>query len=615
MAARLLRQEFPRAEVDEVYDQAGFERTLHRGGYAAVVTDYQMRWTDGIAVLKAAKSRWPDCPVVLFTSSGSEEVAVEAMKAGADDYVIKNTRHMVRLPHAVRHAIERETARRRLAEVEAHLQGLTDALDVGVFRATPEGRLLTCNPAFLRIVGQATLDEARAVRLNGLLRPADRTPAVRDGQDGRVMAPREHQVRRPDGSTVWVRVSERLANEGGQPVIDGLVEDVTARKALEDALRARTEALEENDRRKDEFLAMLAHELRNPLSPILSAAQVLSHRTAAQNDPRVRDACALIDRQVHALSRLVDDLLDVSRVNLGKIVLHREPGDLRRAVERAVEVVAPLLEHRGHHLSVNLPAHPIPVLLDLTRMTQVFANLLSNAAKFTPDGGHLAISLYQEADAAVARVTDDGAGISPSLIPSIFELFIQGPLPLDRAQGGLGVGLTLVRRLVELHGGTVVARSDGVDLGSEFTVRLPLGPSPEPAAAPGREPDGCVGDECKRVLVVDDNHDSADSLVELLQLFGHDARTAYDGPEALRVAAEFHPDVVFLDLGLPGMDGYEVARILRRQPGPQPLLVALSGYGHESDKARSREAGFDHHMVKPADLDAMQRLLKGRRQG
>ncbi|MDI1447007.1 ATP-binding protein [Polyangium sp. 6x1] len=472
VAIRFLSHEFPDAEADEVFDKAGLERALARGGYDAVVTDYMMQWINGIQILEIVKRHWPDCPVVLFTGSGNEEVAVEAMKAGADDYVVKSAHRMARLPLAVRHAIERSTAKRRLAQVETHLQRLTDALDVGVFRATPEGALLSCNPAFLRIIGRSTLEEARGASIEGLFSPSG-SDEVRGAERESVTAKREMEVRRPDGSRVWARVSERVGGEDGRTVVDGLVEDISERRALEEGLRARTLALQDADRRKDEFLAMLAHELRNPLAPILNAATVVRYRTASLSDTRVQDACMIIERQVTTLSRLVDDLLDASRVSQGKITLHPEIIDLGVAVTQAVEMVRPLVEARQQALAVHLPPAPVRVRADLTRLTQVFANLLNNAIKFTPRGGQVGITVAQNGEDVVVRITDTGMGIDPTLLPRIFDLFTQGDVSLDRAQGGLGIGLTLVKQLVEMHGGAVTAESAGAGQGSAFTVRLP----------------------------------------------------------------------------------------------------------------------------------------------
>ena len=373
--------------------------------------------------------------------------------------------------------------------------------------------------------------------------------------------------------------------------------------------RRAAEALQDADRRKDEFLATLAHELRNPLAPLRNGLEVMGR--AAGDPAAVGRAWAMMDRQLGHLVRLVDDLLDISRVTSGKVRLKLEPIDLRAAVEAAVETARPLVEAGRHELAVRLPPDPLPLSADPTRVAQVVANLLTNAAKYTPDGGRIEVAAGRDGAAAVVRVADTGVGIPADMLPKVFDLFTQVGKHLERSQGGLGIGLALVKRLVEMHGGTVTADSPGAGRGSTFTVRLPLaaaaGPpveSPPPAAArpPGR-----------RVLVVDDNADAADSLALLLTLFGHDARVAYAGPAAIEAAKAFRPEVVFLDIGLPGMSGYEVAAALRRDECcARATFVALTGWGAEEDRRRSREAGFHHHLTKPVEAAQLDQLFAPR---
>ena len=356
---------------------------------------------------------------------------------------------------------------------------------------------------------------------------------------------------------------------------------------------------------------MLAHELRNPLAPLTNALHLLRQDCLeAAETEQIRD---LAERQVRHLTRLVDDLLDVSRINNGKIQLQKGRLDLRAAVARAVDSVRPLIESRGHDLSIALPEDPIPLEADSSRLEQVLCNLLNNAAKYTEPGGRIDLEAGRDGDHAFVRIRDTGIGIAPELLPRVFDLFTQEERSLDRSQGGLGIGLTLVRRLVELHGGRVIANSAGVGRGSEFVVRLPLEPSVEETATDNgprkatARPGGVLP---KRVLVVDDNKDGALVLVRLLRSCGHKATLAHDGPTALVEAIANPPDVVFLDIGLPGMDGFEVARRLRELDGPnRAFLVALTGYGQEDYMRRSHEAGFDHHMVKPADPESMIELL------
>jgi two-component system CheB/CheR fusion protein len=318
----------------------------------------------------------------------------------------------------------------------------------------------------------------------------------------------------------------------------------------------------------------------------------------------------MIERQVQAMTRLVDDLLDVSRITRGTITLHKEPADLAAVVAAAVETARPLLDARRHELRVTLPEDAVRVEADRTRLAQVLANLLVNAAKYTPEGGHVWLTAQREADTAVVRVRDDGAGIPPEMQSSVFDLFTQGDHTLARSEGGLGVGLTLVKRLTEMHGGRVEVRSDGPGRGSEFIVRLPV-LEWTPVPAEGRGDDAARPPAPpRRVLVVDDNVDAAESLLMLLRVRGHEVRVAYDGSAAIDAARRFRPEVVLLDIGLPGISGYEVARRLRREPGLEgTVLVALTGYGQEKDRQQSQEAGFDAHLTKPADPAALEKLL------
>jgi signal transduction histidine kinase/DNA-binding response OmpR family regulator len=377
--------------------------------------------------------------------------------------------------------------------------------------------------------------------------------------------------------------------------------------ALHNALLVRD--IQEADRRKDEFLAMLAHELRNPLAPIRNAVHVM--RLLGPTDPELQRARDLIERQVRHLTRMVDDLLDVSRITRGKIRLELEPVDVAAAVAVAVETSRPMIDSRKHELTVSMPRQPLQVRADLARLAQILANLLNNAAKYTPERGQIYLTVERQGQEAVFRVRDTGSGIPREMLPHIFDLFTQVDHSLDRAQGGLGIGLTLVRRLVDMHQGSVQATSDGPGRGSEFVVRLPLLPEnqTEPANTPAADA-AIVPAAHRRVLVVDDNVDSAVSLALLLQLEGHEVRTAHDGPAALDLAQSFRPEVVFLDIGLPMMDGYEVARRLRQLlPSESFVLAALTGYGHEEDRLRSEQAGFNAHLIKPVDPAAVHRLL------
>jgi signal transduction histidine kinase/DNA-binding response OmpR family regulator len=388
-----------------------------------------------------------------------------------------------------------------------------------------------------------------------------------------------------------------------------LAEDLAARAAVAIDNARLYRDVQEADRRKNEFLAMLAHELRNPLAPIRNAVEVLRVRGTAT--PELDWARGLIDRQVQHLVRLVDDLLDVSRITRGKIQLKKEPLDLMAVVARAVETSRPLIDERGHALTVTPAAEPLGVDGDAVRLAQALSNLLNNAAKFTEKCGKIWLTAQRDGGRAVVRVRDTGVGIPAEMLGTVFDLFIQGDRSLDRAHGGLGIGLTLARQLVEMHGGSVEAHSPGVNQGAEFIVRLPLTKvaAPRPAG-PNAGPALAQNGAGVRVLVVDDNRDAAESLQLLLQLGGHQTQVAHNGPAALAACESFAPQAVLLDIGLPAMDGYEVARRLRQLPGGERLLlVATTGYGHTEDRRRSRAASFDAHLVKPIDLGELSSLL------
>jgi signal transduction histidine kinase/CheY-like chemotaxis protein/PAS domain-containing protein len=367
-------------------------------------------------------------------------------------------------------------------------------------------------------------------------------------------------------------------------------------------------ALKESDRRKDEFLAMLAHELRNPLAPIRNAAQIFRARSPL--GPELQWATEVIDRQVDQMTRLIDDLLDVSRITRGKIQLRKERVELAAVVRSAVEASRPFVESGGHELTVTMPPEPIELEADLMRLSQVLLNLLNNAVKYTDRGGHIWLRAQREDGLVSIRVKDDGIGIPAEMLPRIFEMFTQVDRSLERSQGGLGIGLTLVQRLVEMHGGTVTAYSAGPGTGSEFVVRLP------PAGEPGeqRPENPALGEaraatSSRRILVVDDNRDSADSLGMLLRMLGNEVRTAHDGMEAVSAEADFQPEVVLLDIGLPKLSGYGAARRIREARGDAVVLIAVTGWGQEEDRRRSAEAGFDHHLTKPVDLGTLHELL------
>ncbi|HEX4964159.1 MAG TPA: ATP-binding protein [Thermoanaerobaculia bacterium] len=393
---------------------------------------------------------------------------------------------------------------------------------------------------------------------------------------------------------------------------DLLEERVRTRTAelmrLEQELRQKVEELATADRRKDEFLATLAHELRNPLAPLRHALQLLH---LADDDPSLRKkARGVMERQLAQMVRLIDDLLDVSRITRSKLHLRKERMELATAVQSAMETIRPLVETAGHEVTVTLPPEPIHLDADPTRLTQIFTNLLNNAVKFTEAGGHIRLAAERQGNEAVVSVRDTGIGITAEHLPHLFEMFSQVAPALERSTGGLGIGLALVRGLVELHGGSVEAHSAGLGQGSELVVRLPVAAAPVRAPAqPGAEPHPLSGSQ-RRVLIADDNPDSVEILSMLLEHAGYEVQTARDGLEAVQAAAAFRPDVALLDIGMPELNGYEAARRIREHPqGWNMVLVAITGWGQEGDKRLAREAGFDHHLTKPVDPVALQKLL------
>lgn len=388
-----------------------------------------------------------------------------------------------------------------------------------------------------------------------------------------------------------------------------LAERVTV--AIENAQLYRT--LQEQDRRKDEFLATLAHELRNPLAPVRNGLQIL--RVGGANGEKSDRALNMMERQIGHLSHLVDDLMDVARVSSGKVSLRKERVTLRSVVDAAIETSRQMIESAGHGLQLRLPAEPLVLDADRTRLVQVLANLLNNAAKYTPHGGRIEVVAHADGGDVVVRVADTGVGIPVEMLPKVFEMFTQVGTSLERSQGGLGIGLTLVKRLVELHGGSVEADSPGIGRGSTFTVRLPRAAEADERAAGASTEGGKVRRQSLEVLVVDDNRDAAESLSIILELHGHRVQTAHDGPDALKLLGTFRPQLILLDLGLPGMSGYEIARRIRESSELKGVtLAALTGWGQDEDRRRTREAGFDHHLVKPASASELEAILDGVRE-
>jgi PAS domain S-box-containing protein len=500
----------------------------------------------------------------------------------------------------------RAKLQQKLSATEQRLRLLMDGIrDYAIVMLDPEGRVVSWNVGAERITGYKSEEItgshfSRFYPTEAVERHLPEKHLRLADADGR--CENEGWRVRRDGTSYWANaILTALYGNPDEPRGYALViRDLSERKHVE--------SLEQTERQINEFLAMLGHELRNPLAPIRNALDLM--RIDAGNDPAHEWAHSVIDRQVVQLSRLVDDLLDVGRITSGKIVLEREPIELSAAVVRAVEASRPYIEARKQTLQMEIASGPLQVEADFTRLSQVVMNLLNNAAKYTPPGGEIRIKVAREGPNAVVRVCDTGVGMAPELRERVFDLFVQGDRSLDRAEGGLGIGLTLVKRLVELHGGSVEALSEGSGQGSEFVIRLPLLREPSRRAAAAATAVSSPPRTRRRVLIVDDNRDSAQTMAALFKAWGHEVQTAYDGPAAVASANDFRPEAIFLDLGLPGMNGYDVAKRLRGMAdGAAPLLVAFTGYGQDEDRRRVLEAGFDHHLVKPVDPALLEKLI------
>ena len=488
---------------------------------------------------------------------------------------------------------------------QALLAAIVASSDDAIISKTLQGIITSWNEGAERLFGY-TAKEAIGKPITMLI-PPDRTNEAEmilsRLQRGERVDQFETVRLAKDGRLIEISLTiSPIRNEAGALVgASKVARDISLQKRAQ-------RALEEADTRKNEFLALLAHELRNPLGPIRHAVNILRARTPSPEE--LHWATSIIDRQTERMTRLVDDLLDVAQITRGTIELRRGRVDIADVLTAAVESSGTLIERARHQLRVTPPREPLYVEGDPTRLTQTITNLLDNAAKYTDPGGQIWLSAEREGDEAVIRVKDSGIGIAPDILPRIFDMFTQAGPSLERAQGGLGVGLSLVDRLVKLHGGSVSAYSGGLGTGSQFTIRLPALQALRPLAAEPRPAAQAAPEKHCRILVVDDNQDSAESLAMLLHILGHEVKTARDGESALATAPEFRPDVAILDIGLPKMNGYDLAKQMREQPWARNVvLVALTGWGQEQHGGRSAESGFNHHLTKPVEVEVLQRIL------
>jgi two-component system CheB/CheR fusion protein len=495
-----------------------------------------------------------------------------------------------------------------IREREQLYRELVEQAGEGIWLTDVEGRVFEVNDSACRMLGYSR-QELLAIQVGDLSHPEDwanRPIVLREMEAGNT-AISTRRMRRKDGVYIWVEGTGRMLKDGRTLTI---TRDITERVRLERELERRMSELAEADRQKDQFLAMLSHELRNPLAPILHAIDIIDR--IDPDKERIGKPLAVIGRQVRHMARLLNDLLDISRITHGKIELRKELVDFGLAATLAADGCRSMMDARGHRFSISVPGEPVPLYADPTRLEQIVWNLLANAAKYTPSRGQVDLSVKREGAFGVLRVRDTGRGIPPEMLASIFELFTQVRGDGTAAEEGLGVGLTMVRKIVELHGGSVEARSEGMGLGAEIIVRLPLDER-EAVSPAAPEPPSFEVAKGLRVLVVDDNEDGAEALSALIELWGHASTFVHSGEEGLIEAARLRPDVVLLDIGMPGISGYEVAEQLRKSPLLRDtLLVAMTGYGRDEDRRRALAAGFDHHLTKPVSPDDLQALLRDR---
>lgn len=610
-------------------------RILENRDVAVILLDVQMPGMSGFEAAERIRGRERSrlTPIIFLTAHESDEFPItEAYQLGAVDYLVKPLVPVIvraKVAALVELFAAKEQARRQADQLRLLVQG---TIDYAIFMLDPQGRVATWNAGAERIKGYKAEEiigqhfsrfyPQEAIDRGWPDEELRRATALGRFED-------EGWRLRKDGTQFWANVVITALKDktGGLQGFSKVTRDLTERKRNEDSLRQAHEELEarvtertreliaanarlaEASRRKDEFLAMLAHELRNPLAPVLNGLHIL--RLSEADAQILEQAHGMMERQIHHLTRLVDDLLDVSRITQGRIQIRQEQLDLACLVRTTAEDRRLVLEQAGMKLTLEIPPEPVWVAGDPTRLAQILNNLLDNAVKFRNGGDSVTVRLTVDAGRreAVIQVQDRGIGIAPDLFPRLFDVFAQADKSLDRPRGGLGVGLSVVKGLVRLHGGDVEASSGGPGQGAAFTVRLPLKDEHQVLTA---VPTGPLKHAAVpiRVLIVEDNHDAADSLRILLELLGHQVAVAYSGPDGVRLAREWHPDVVLCDIGLPGLDGYGVAGELRHDPATANVqLIAVTGYGQEEDRRRAQQAGFDHHLTKPVDPEVLQPLL------
>jgi PAS domain S-box-containing protein len=611
LAIHALKQEFDDLRVQEVTRLQDMEQVLEEGQFDLAITDYQLRWSDGLSVLRTLKRQDGDRPVIMFTASGTQEIAVEAMKSGLDDYVIKAPDHFMRLPMVARRVLEQVEARRRAMRFEARFQTLLNYLNVGVYRMQKDGVLLEGNPAFLRLLGLEPLtDLSSGQTLETHFHPQDYAELLKQLSQGEAGRDCEVLLHRVDGSKLWVKVSKQVTTTSNTIIIDGLIEDINERKQAEQALfsalenerMARAEAQKANAV-KDEFLAIVSHEVRSPLNAIYGWAKML--RTQTLDLSTTEKALETIERNAKYQSRLIEDILDISRILQNQLRLELELVELIPVINTVIEDIQPLAQAKSIQLDFALDASVGQIRGDSARLQQVVWNLLSNAIKFTPEGGQVQLQLEQLNGLAQITVSDTGQGISPDFLPHVFDRFRQADSSITRSHKGLGLGLAIVYRLVEMHNGVVYATSDGIGQGSTFVVQLPI-EVPHLIQPMQREitlPDEFSSLSDVQILVIDDDEDTRELLTFMLEQYEAKVISVGSATEVFQALETAKLDVLISDIGMPDEDGFSLIRRIRslKSDSAQIPAIALTAFTRDIDEQEAAVAGFQHYLTKPVN--------------
>ncbi|MEA5571769.1 response regulator [Calothrix sp. UHCC 0171] len=621
LVIRFLKKEFCDLEVEHIIDATSFAQALTVNNYDLAITDYQLHWSNGLTVLSELKAVFPELPVIMFTSSATQEIAIEGMKAGLDDYVVKSCHHDIRLVTAVKHTLERIDYQRKSASLEIRLHSLLNRLNVGIFRSTLEGKLLEANATFLKFLGVENINQVQFLNLHEIFFTSqERRQLLQELREQGQISGKEVKFQQLNGNTIWIRWNQVISQEGKEIFVDGFIENITDRKQLEIAQTRNYTQLAQANRLKDEFLATLSHELRTPLNAILGWANIL--RTKLVDTITMSRGLEAIYRNAKTQLHLVEDLLDTSDIIKGNLRLNIRNVDFRAVISSALEVVNPAASAKNININVTFDQNVDFIFADGDRLQQIVWNLLSNAIKFTPHGGVVEVHLSKVEIGnrerrglfshvikyAQLTIRDSGDGINEEFLPYVFERFMQADGSSTRCYGGLGLGLAIVRHLVELHGGKVWAESPGKKQGATFIVQIPLTSkqkfAPPAAWAMANHHQDLVENtsvlQGLKVMIVDDEADSLDLLCSILTIYGAHVKTVSSVSAAIQTLNSYTPDVLVSDIYMPENDGcYLIQQLRKKTKFARIPAIAISAYSQEADVNKIISAGFQVYMPKP----------------